>query len=304
MLPHFPDFKPLEYSDRQDIEAVTSKYLPYSDFNFVSMWSWNVTDKMAISVLSDNLVVKFNDYITGELFYSFIGMNEPNATAATLLEMSTKEGLNSKLQLVPDVVALSLDPNQFRVVEMREHFDYVISVERLLPHDGTARPLSSRRRLLKKFKEEVPHEIREINIFEQATQYQIKNVSDQWEKDNTADDGNSAHLKRALDRIFSMPNPKGIFAFGAYIRGELAGYCINELCPHKYVIGHFQQGNLKAFSGIYALLMHETSPYFHALGYEYINLEQDLNVPGLRAWKLSHHPSVFLKKYEVSHVDK
>lgn len=45
MLPEFPQFKNLELSDEEEIERHTHKFLPYSDFNFVSMWSWDIKGK-------------------------------------------------------------------------------------------------------------------------------------------------------------------------------------------------------------------------------------------------------------------
>lgn len=35
MLPEFPKMKSIELSDREDVEKITKKYPPYSDFNFV-----------------------------------------------------------------------------------------------------------------------------------------------------------------------------------------------------------------------------------------------------------------------------
>lgn len=87
MIPEFPEFKKLELSDKKDIEQFTSKFPPYSDFNFVSMWSWDIKGEMRVSQLNDNLVVRFTDYLTGEPFYSFLGNNKVNDTAEKLLEI-------------------------------------------------------------------------------------------------------------------------------------------------------------------------------------------------------------------------
>ena len=57
MIPEFPKFKNLELSDKNDIEKFTSKFLPYSDFSFVSMWSWDIKGEMRIAQLNGNLVV-------------------------------------------------------------------------------------------------------------------------------------------------------------------------------------------------------------------------------------------------------
>ena len=46
MLPEFPQFKKLELSDKEEVEKFTSKFPPYSDFNFVSMWSWDIKGEM------------------------------------------------------------------------------------------------------------------------------------------------------------------------------------------------------------------------------------------------------------------
>lgn len=57
MIPEFPEFKKLELSDEEKIEKITKKFPPYSDFNFVSMWSWNIYNTVTISQLKKNLVV-------------------------------------------------------------------------------------------------------------------------------------------------------------------------------------------------------------------------------------------------------
>ena len=93
MIPEFPQFKNLELTDKKEVEKITGKYPPYSDFNFVSMWSWDIKGEMRLSILNGNLVVRFTDYITGNPFYSFLGNNEVNDTVEKLLELSKKEGL-------------------------------------------------------------------------------------------------------------------------------------------------------------------------------------------------------------------
>src|SRR6185369_9800822 len=98
MLPKFPEFKKLELSDKADIEAITNKYPPYSDFNFTSMWCWDTRGEMMVSELNNNLVVKFADYITGEPFYSFIGTNDTNDTVRQLIGLATTQGIKPRLK--------------------------------------------------------------------------------------------------------------------------------------------------------------------------------------------------------------
>ena len=88
MIPEFPQFKKLELSDKKDVEKFTSLFAPYSDFNFASLWSWNIKDEMRLSVLNGNLVVHFTNYLTEELFYSFLGDKKINETAETTISVS------------------------------------------------------------------------------------------------------------------------------------------------------------------------------------------------------------------------
>ena len=113
MLPQFPQFKKLELSDKEDVEAITSKFPPYSDFNFVSMWSWDVKGEMRISMLNGNLAVRFNDYLTGHPFYSFLGDNNVSKTVDVLLNFSIEEELKPKLYLVHEYVNFKLDKRKF-----------------------------------------------------------------------------------------------------------------------------------------------------------------------------------------------
>ena len=102
MLPVFPNFKNLEISDKEDIEYITHQFPPYSDFNFVSLWAWNTQGKIEISQLNNNLVVKFQDYLDNNYFYSFIGMHDVLTSIEKLLSASKAKGFGEELKLIPE----------------------------------------------------------------------------------------------------------------------------------------------------------------------------------------------------------
>src|SRR5262249_54456852 len=98
-IPRFPDFKRLAVEDQYEIEQWVKQFEPYSDFNFVSMWSWNTTGDFEVSWVGDNLAVIFNDYSTNQRFLSFIGVDEVDVTARTLLGYARSRGLVEELRL-------------------------------------------------------------------------------------------------------------------------------------------------------------------------------------------------------------
>jgi hypothetical protein len=93
MIPQFPEFKKLELSDREEIEALTQRYPLYSDFEFTSLYAWDTKEKIQISYLHQNIAIQFTDYTSGDFFYTFIGNHEVNDTAQKLLELSKKKWL-------------------------------------------------------------------------------------------------------------------------------------------------------------------------------------------------------------------
>ncbi|MEY4580839.1 MAG: hypothetical protein RL701_5542 [Pseudomonadota bacterium] len=93
MIPQFPQFKKLVVEDHEAVDAHTRGLQSYSDYNFTSMWAWNIEERRELSMLNDNLVVKFTDYVTGEPFLSFLGKRETQRTACSLLDFSESMGL-------------------------------------------------------------------------------------------------------------------------------------------------------------------------------------------------------------------
>jgi hypothetical protein len=71
MIPQFPSFKKLTPDDREEIETITHEHDPYSDFNFSSMWAYNTEEDFEISRINNNIIIRFQDYITNKRFYSF-----------------------------------------------------------------------------------------------------------------------------------------------------------------------------------------------------------------------------------------
>src|SRR5947199_2529190 len=149
MLPHFPKFKALELSDAAAVQRFTARHAPFSDFNFACLWSWNIDSSVLLSELNGNLVVRLEDYVTAEVFYSFLGDCRVNETVETLIDLSLRENLAPRLQLVPEVAAGQLDANRFAITEDDRHADYILMVDRLCSYQGSR--LASKRNEVRKF---------------------------------------------------------------------------------------------------------------------------------------------------------
>ncbi len=302
MIPEFPQFKSIELSDKEEVEKITHKYPPYSDFNFVSMWSWDIKGEMLISMLHGNLVVGFTDYLTGEPFYSFLGNNEVNDTVEKLLELSKKEGsINPTLKLVPEDSIKGLDEKKFKIIEDRNHFDYVYDLKKLSEYKGSEYHIkrNSISSLLRKtqniYTKKIDHQ-------DEKNKYHIFSLNNEW----------LAH-KKSKDPFFNIPNEliainkflsanfKNAYAVGVFEGEKMIAYFIGEILSNDHAVGHFCKAT--KYNGLFELIMKESSVISLDLHVRFLNFEQDLGVDGLRTSKMSYRPVNFLKKYLITKVE-
>jgi len=295
--PEFPEFKKLELSDRDDIEKIVLKYLPYSDFNFTSLWSWNTKDEVCVSVLNDNLIVKFSDYITGEAFYSFLGTHKKLDTAEKLIDLSIAEGLRPELRLIPEISIEGLE-KKYEVLEDVDNFDYILPIEKIATYVGNR--LRSKKNLYNRFIKSYVAKTVILNPRLPEDQKQVSDLYNRWIANKGLGEIETQNEMLAFNRIFGVlaKISTHIVIVGVMIDNKLAGFIVNEFFENEYTILHFEKAD-EAFVGIYAYLMFENARILKGLQKKLLNYEQDLGLPGLRLGKRSFRPVAMLKKYII-----
>jgi len=97
--------------------------------------------------------------------------------------------------------------------------------------------------------------------------------------------------QKAIFDIFSnikiFNNIKGI---AVYVNNEIAGFAIGEKLNSKMATVHFEKGNYN-FSGIYPFLNKSLVEIFFR-DVEFINLQEDLGLEGLRRAKSAYQPKM------------
>lgn len=302
MLPQFPEFKKLALSDKAEIELLTSQYPPYSDFNFVSMWSWDINGNVQICQVNENIAVKFYDYLTEEPFYSFIGTNKVNETTNSLIEFSKKSRLEPILKLVPEETARLLDEKVFNIIEDRDHFDYVLDLKKFAEYQG--KHFHSRRKLVNKLLNKNMCRIAVIDQFDDFHISLIHKLLEKIEAQKEHDPLSSPIRKElnAVKRLLKRDNNFKLLTLCVFVDNELCGFATEEIINSDYCVGHFLKADPANSSGVYSLMMQELAKILLQRGCKFINIEQDLGIGGLRFWKMDYQPIFFLKKYKIVEV--
>lgn len=102
----------------------------------------------------------------------------------------------------------------------------------------------------------------------------------------------------ALDytlRHFTELNQQGLVI---KVNDTPVAFSIYEKLNHNTADVHYEKAD-RNFKGLYQLINRETSKIILESGYEFINREEDINLPGLRAAKQSYYPIEVRPAYQL-----
>lgn len=301
-LSEFPNFVELSLAHKDALEAITDSFASYSDFNFASLFSWDTEGKIAVCMLKENLVVRFTDYMSNEVFLSFLGTNDIEATIKRLLSYSIDAGHKAHLSLVPEAVINSLPESlrtQLNISEDRDNHDYILSVDDLVAF--ATNKYRGKKNLYNRFMRTYGENVRtaELDLAAPEIKKQLLRILDEWRDARQKTDAETRTEFIAIKRCLEHYSSLGVRAYGTYLKGNLIAFTLFEINKNNEAIIHFDKANIE-YVGVFEHLKHNFAKYLSSLGVEAINYEQDLGLPGLRQAKESYHPVKFLKKYTVS----
>ncbi|MEI8339563.1 MAG: phosphatidylglycerol lysyltransferase domain-containing protein [bacterium] len=279
---------------------MTSKFPAYSDFNFSNLWIWNLKGEMAISILNDNLVVKFSDYVTGHPFLSFIGDKKVNETAKELIMFSENNYWCKTLKLIPEMVTKSLDQKAFEIIPDIDSHDYVFSVPQLAVLN--AWPQSSMSQGIRNFCKTYPDYIIRKETINEVSEDKYSNLFKKWSENKKIDNHFEFNEYQAFKKIFEIKN-ENIKIISLYLKDVLVGFSLFEIVNTDYAISHFIKADVEHHPAVYDILNWEEAKFLNEHKIKYYDWEQDLGIPGLRHSKVKYKPVLFLNKYFVKNRD-
>ncbi len=293
MIPTYPDLARIDIKHARKIRAFTSQFRPYSDFNFVSMFCWDIANNVEISMLNNNLVIILPDYVNATPVVSILGKNKMDSSLDTLL------GDNAQLKLIPKIVVSNIKhPKKFSIVEDRDNHDYIYSSQKLYYLSGGA--LKKKRYKLNSFKKAYEGTIvtKMHRKLDAKLADSMLNLFGLWEKESSQSDEEIALEKTAFKNFIKHVTHFDIFILTVYINNILVAFSIMEIVGKKYGIVHFEKA-LKIHEHLSVFVASESAKVMLYHDVNYINWEQDLGIEGLRKSKISFKPDKFLKKYVI-----
>lgn len=297
-LPLFPTFKKIELHDKDIIERHTEKYKPYSDFNFVSLWSWNLEDQIEFCFLNDNLVLKLTDYVDNTPFLTFLGNKKIIDTLEQLFSFSETAGLGNKLKLLPSDNFNNLQlGNEFILEEDVDNFDYILDVAKISTMKGQV--LKHKRKLLNSFLKNYGNDVKVNYMNLPEIKKHLISFYHHWSKSKNQHDLNINEL-HAIQKLLKHYHFFNTIVMSVHHKDKLIGFTLFEEISKDWALSSFQKGDI-SYRGIYEFLNHNLAKHLNEKNIKFVNIEQDLGISGLRRAKLDYNPS-FLKKFTLKKV--
>lgn len=292
-LPVYPTYTKITIENKDFFTTFCNRYPPYSDFNLLSLLSWDAAGTNVFSTLNGNLVVRIKDYLTDGFLYSLLGENDIDTSLLTLLKDT------DKLSFVPEYVVERIkNKDKFNIVEDRDNDDYMLSSEKISKLDGHC--FRHLRQDVLKFKRLYPnYEVRQISLLDPTVLKDVLALSEKWFK---AKDFDTAKCNEEMSILHNFVTYSAVFNclyLGFYVDNKLVAYIFNEVLPTKTVISHFGVSD-SSYECSSPMMEYVTAKYLFEHGYNYQNQEQDAGLPGLRTAKLFYNPEYFLKKYTIT----
>lgn len=295
MISNYPIFTKLDINLKDKITSITSQFAPYSDFNFTSLYCWNVDDSTEVSLLYGNLVIRMPDYLTRRLTYSILGNNRIDESLKILIDAA------GQINMVPEIVFESIsNKSDFVIVEDRDNFDYIYELHHLAHLPGNK--FKKKRNKANVFtRDHASYEL-EVRTTRELTAHQIKRLTEidhEWARLTARDEGDILSERKALSLLLQNSSEFDPIVTEIIVDGEIKAFSINEVLHDKFAICHFEKALSTHHVHLNTFLSSVVAKELQKMGCTYVNWEQDLGLEGLRQSKMSYHPINMLKKYTI-----
>lgn len=265
--------------------------------NFTNLFAWANIYHYRIARIKDHLIVKGRVSDEAPYYFYPAGQGDIKSVLEAMQQDAADRGHEFILfGLSPENVAEinGLFPDSFEYKEVRDSFDYVYLLDKLVTLSG--KKLQAKRNHINRFKENNNWSFEQISM---------ENLNECWEMNiewcklhGCGDDKHLANEDCAIRRCFNYFTELGLE--GGLLRsdGKVIAYTVGDkLNADTYNI-HIEKA-FGAIQGAYQMINREFAAFIQKKYPEliYVNREEDMGYAGLRKAKLSYHPVKMEEKY-------
>jgi uncharacterized protein len=293
MIPEYPNFKPLEIDQCEEIAAqLAPTPRDICELCVGNLFIWQDFDRPQVTLINKNVCALLSPPNEPPYFLEPFGTLQLKETVDLCLKHAGRISRASELFIA------QLPSNVYKTNPLRNHFDYIYETKVLAELKG--KKYDGKRNHVKKFQQRNPgYEYLPLNssfkdealaLFERW--FAIRAESKYFPR--LAYTAQKAAVTAAFDNFERLQLRGGALLIDKKLRGFTLGSLINP----ELVSVHFMYGDPN-LQGVSQTLLWEACNKTYA-AVKYADLEQDLGIPGLRTMKLSYQPLKLEQKFELT----
>ncbi len=296
-LPQFPLFKPLELGDREVIQPRLWAFQPQtSELTFTNLFIWRDHYRVSWSAAGEQLIF-IGDNGHGPFALPPVGpgprgnlgrqiltwLKEEKGASDSVIDRADK-GLADEMAVLP---GLAVKP-------VAAHFDYVYRTEDLIHLAG--RRYHDKRNHLNSFHRSYRASYEALGAAHLADCFAL---AEDWCRLKRCQEdlnlmGEWDAVREALKHFQALELTGGVIV----INGRVEAFSLGELLNRDTAVIHIEKANPE-IRGLYPAINQQFCEHAWS-GTRFVNREQDLGEPGLKAAKESYNPDHLVEKFRIS----
>jgi len=292
VIPHYPEFKPLSIDD----QALIVRHLRQTsreicELSLGNLFIWREFDRPQVTCINRNTCLLIDPPNEPAYFLEPLGRNELGETTRIMLKHI------GRISRVSQSYADLLPKGSYHLIPLRNQFDYLYLRQELAELKG--RKFDGKRNHLKRFQLKHPGyqfvpltpdlKAAALALFEKW--FKVREESRYFPR--------LAYIsqKGAISEAFALFEELRLSGGALLVDGQMKGFTLGSKINPATVSVHFLYSDPE-LPGIFQTILWEACNKTYS-NYKYIDLEQDLGIPGLRTAKLSYQPLKLVEKFEV-----
>lgn len=291
VVPEFPDSREVTLDDKPHIDSLLAAMRPeISAYTFTNMFAWREQHHIRLSHLGGSIVAHYND--GRRICLEPLGAEDPLEVIKEAFDR--RSGNNMEFAYVGARLAARLrEYPAYAVTEDRDNSDYVYRSEDLIGLVG--RKYDAKRNFINRLRSRFEYSYEKLD---QRLALECFDFAEEWCEDRSCETVEGMRKEHcAVYQILTNFEALGVVGGAIRIDGRIVAFCVGEALNPETLVVHVEKADA-SIEGLYQTINNEFCVH-EAEGYEFVNREQDMGVPGLRKAKESYHPVALVETYKV-----
>lgn len=287
-IPEYPESRAIDLSDKQQLDRIFSVLHPrISEFSFAGLYLFRKPHDYRLTMVGDSLTVLGRGYDGAPRFLPPFTGDTPSALKLLFADRLCLYGAD---ELFRDAY---LQDSRLLLTEDRDSFDYLYLRSDLAELSGNR--FHKKKNRLNYFSARHSHCV-EL-LCDRHLEGCLKLIDDWTQAREGTESPSLLHEAESAAEAVRLAGKLGLEGVVVLVDGEVKAFALGERLNPTTSVCHFEKSD-PFMEGIAQLADRE----FNRLLFTectWVNREQDLGEPGLRAAKLSYHPVELVKKFRA-----